>query len=261
MISYSTTYSGDFYHRIDSLMNFFDIVSLDLFSTLVYVDRKSFDSHQALKSALLQSDEFNIQSDVLDEIIEAYYLKVRSEMHDYSKEKEFRNEDVLKDVFEEKKSISTIDIEKIVSKTIAFYFDEAMSLIHPYPGVHEILTYLLEKKYQLVLTSNHSYPKNGWDILKKHDLTRYFSRIVFSGDIGWKKPSKKIFTYAFKDMNYSNKDRIIHIGDNLEADIRGALDYGIKAIWIFSTYKKNEIEEPKGIHGKISHIKDITQFL
>ena len=261
MISYSTTYSGDFYHRIDSLMNFFDIVSLDLFSTLVYVDRKSFDSHQALKSALLQSDEFNIQSDLLDEIIEAYYLKVRNEMHDYSKEKEFRNEDVLKDVFEEKKSISTIDIEKIVSKTIAFYFDEAMSLIHPYPGVHEILTYLLEKKYQLVLTSNHSYPKNGWDILKKHDLTRYFSRIVFSGDIGWKKPSKKIFTYAFKDMNYSNKDRIIHIGDNLEADIRGALDYGIKAIWIFSNYKKNEIEEPKGIHGKISHIKDITQFL
>ena len=62
-------------------------------------------------------------------------------------------------------------------------------------------------------------------------------------------------------MEYSNKDRIIHIGDNLEADIRGALDYGIKAIWIFSTYKKNEIEEPTGIHGKISHIKDITQFL
>jgi len=261
MTSYSKLYFGDFYHRIDYLMNSFDIVSLDLFSTLVYVDRKTFDSYQALKSALLQSDEFNLQSGLLDEIIEAYYLQVRSEMSDYNKEEEFRNEDLLKNVCEEKKIGITSNIEKIVAKTIAFYFDEAVSLIHPYPGVHEILTYLLEKKYQLVLTSNHSYPKNGWDVLKKYDLTKYFNRIVFSGDIGWKKPSKKIFTYAFKDMNYSNKDRIIHIGDNLEADIRGALDYGIKAIWIFSTYKKNEIEEPTGIHGKITHIKDITQFL
>ncbi|MFX0087256.1 MAG: HAD family hydrolase, partial [Candidatus Hodarchaeota archaeon] len=191
----------------------FDIVSLDLFSTLVYVDRKTFNPFQAMKTAFLQLDEFIEQSNLVDEIIKSYYGKVRKEMHNFEKEAEFSNESILLEVCKEKNILPTSHLEEVTAKIIASYFDSALPIIRPYPDLHETMIFLREKGYTLVLTSNHSYPPNGWAVLRKYKLDQYFHRIVFSGEIGWKKPSKKIFIQAFKGLKYSSKNRIIHIGD------------------------------------------------
>ena len=58
-------------------MNPFDIVSLDLFSTLVYVNRDAFNPHQALKDAILKSGELNSHFHIVDEIIN----KLKSETY------------------------------------------------------------------------------------------------------------------------------------------------------------------------------------
>jgi putative hydrolase of the HAD superfamily len=242
-------------------MKSFDIVSLDLFSTLVYLDRKIFNPYNALKIAFLQSNEFKRQLSLIDEIIKLYYEKVRNEMHDYEKEAEFNNEAILLEVCKEKKILNISNLKEITAKIIASYFDSAMPIIHPYPDLHETLGFLKEKGYTLVLTSNHSYPPNGWAVLKKYDLDQYFHRIVFSGEIGWKKPSKKIFKQAFKGLEYSSKTRIIHIGDDPKRDIRGALEFGIKALLILPPHKQAELKKLDGIHGIIPEIRNVSMFL
>ncbi len=242
-------------------MNSFDIVSLDLFSTLVYVDRTTFNPFQAMKTAFLQLDEFTGQSNLVDEIIKSYYEKVRREMHNYRKEAEFNNESILLEAFQEKNVLTTSHQEEVIAKIIASYFDSALPIIRPYPDLHETMIFLKEKGYTLVLTSNHSYPPNGWAVLKKYKLDQYFHRIVFSGEIGWKKPSKRIFTQAFKGLKYSSKNHIIHIGDDPERDIRGALEFGIKALLILPPHKQAEIKKPDGIHGIIPEIRNISMFL
>lgn len=242
-------------------MNPFDIVSLDLFSTLVYIDRDAFNPHQALKDAILKSGELNSHFHLVDEIVKTYYIKIRKEMYDYNKETEFRNEEILIEIFEEKKVTVSSSVEKVTSDVIKSYFDSAMSIIHPFPDLHNTLKFIKDKGYTLILTSNHSYPPNGWEILRKYDILKYFNRIVFSGEIGYKKPSEKIFTHALKDLEYANKDRIIHVGDDPKADIEGALEFGIKALWILSPSKKEKSEKIHGIHGTIPEIRNIPRFL
>ncbi len=242
-------------------MNPFDIVSLDLFSTLVYVDRDAFNPLQSLKDAILKSGDVSSYFHLIDEITKIYYLKIRKEMYDYKKETEFRNEDILREIYEEKKVNVSSTVEKITADIIESYFSSVMSITHPFPDLLNTLKFIKDKGYTLILTSNHSYPPNGWAILRKYDILKYFDRIVFSGEIGWKKPSEKIFTHALKGLKYANKDRIIHVGDDPKTDIEGALEFGIKALWIQSPSKKDKNEEIPGIHGIIPEIRDIQRFL
>ena len=45
------------------------------------------------------------------------------------------------------------------------------------------------------------------------------------------KPEKKFFDMAIKDMEIS-KDSVLMIGDDIISDIKGAKDFGIKAIQV-----------------------------
>ncbi len=75
----------------------FDIVSLDLFNTLVYVDRNSFDIWSHMEKALLEFPELQqkIPKITLDKIITDYYSAVRQKVQDKETETEFRNDDIL----------------------------------------------------------------------------------------------------------------------------------------------------------------------
>jgi len=151
-------------------------------------------------------------------------------------------------------------LRKAAIQIINYYFDNLLYLIHPYPGVHETLDYLADKDYKLVLTSNHSWPQNGYAVLKNHNLLKYFQKIVFSGETGWKKPSRKFFSKVFLDFD-TQKDRILHVGDDLDRDIIGALDFGIKALWIrLPRYETTDVSE-LAIEGIINNITEINQLL
>jgi putative hydrolase of the HAD superfamily len=60
-------------------------------------------------------------------------------------------------------------------------------------------------------------------------IHHYFDKIITSESVGVKKPNPKVFNHALEIANATKEDAIM-IGDNLEADIQGALDVGIAAI-------------------------------
>lgn len=245
-------------------MKSFDVISLDLFNTLVYIDRGSFNAWSHMETALLKFPELQqkIPQISLNEIITDYYHTVRQRIRENEVEKEFRNDDILFEILEQYTEISP-DLTALTQKIIEFYFKSALKLILLFPGVLETLDYLKEKGYTLVLTSNHSWAQNGWDILRKYDLIEpnYFDRIIFSGDIGWRKPSPKIFSAALSGVKYRSKKHVIHVGDEIEADIRGAINFGINALWIRPPHDKSKNEKTKvsGDYKIISEIAELKQ--
>lgn len=52
------------------------------------------------------------------------------------------------------------------------------------------------------------------------------------------KPRKEIFELALKSTGL-HADEVIHIGDSLSSDVKGASSVGIKAIWLNRFGKKN----------------------
>lgn len=95
------------------------------------------------------------------------------------------------------------------------------------------------QKYQLGIVTNGlkevQRPK-----LEKHNLTHYFKIIVVSDEIGVSKPNIDFFDYAFTEMKFPSKEKVLIIGDSLNSDIRGGHNYGIDTCWYNPNKKENK---------------------
>lgn len=100
------------------------------------------------------------------------------------------------------------------------------------PHVIETLTKLKED-YRLVLSSN-TVMLSGEQLrlaLAKTGLMDMFSHLYFSDELGVSKPNPKFFFKIQKGAQVMSKD-ILHVGDNLECDVRGGFKYGFKTIQV-----------------------------
>ena len=57
--------------------------------------------------------------------------------------------------------------------------------------------------------------------------------MVTAVDVGYAKPDARIFNEAIRKAG-TQADKIIHVGDNPEADIIGAANVGLKTVWMNS---------------------------
>ena len=100
------------------------------------------------------------------------------------------------------------------------------------PDAHrDILYKLIERNYSLSLLSNFDHGPTAYKLLDEYSIRGCFNYIFISDEIGWRKPSKKIFDVAVNTINRS-KELIVFIGDDYEKDIIGANEYGLDAIWV-----------------------------
>ena len=90
-----------------------------------------------------------------------------------------------------------------------------------------VLDYL-KQKYRLHIITNGFTEVQNKKIVNSQ-IKKYFHSIIDSETVGVKKPNIKIFDYALKVSGAKSKNSLM-IGDNLEADILGALNAGFHAI-------------------------------
>ena len=90
-----------------------------------------------------------------------------------------------------------------------------------------VLDYL-RNKYRLHIITNGFTEVQNKKIVNSQ-IKKYFHSIIDSETVGVKKPNIKIFDYALKISGARSKNSLM-IGDNLEADILGALNAGFHAI-------------------------------
>jgi putative hydrolase of the HAD superfamily len=123
-----------------------------------------------------------------------------------------------------------------------------------FPQVHETLSYL-HKKYQLHLISN-GFKESTEMKVERTDLAQYFKNIVISEVVGVNKPDSSIFEFALNAAG-AEKGHSVMIGDSIEADIRGALQFGIEAIYFNPCGK----EKPADIVHEVVNFDQLMSVL
>jgi len=90
--------------------------------------------------------------------------------------------------------------------------------------------------------------------LEKSNLFPYFQTIVISENVGINKPDPAIFDYAVSQSK-TKASASIMIGDNLDADVRGAQNYGMDAIFFNSI----GAEKPNDVPHMIKDLKELQK--
>ncbi|WP_374165837.1 YjjG family noncanonical pyrimidine nucleotidase [Arcticibacter sp. MXS-1] len=123
-----------------------------------------------------------------------------------------------------------------------------------FPGVHEVLAYL-KSKYTLHLISN-GFLEATTSKVDQCELRQYFQSIIISELVGVNKPDPAIFSFALEGSGASKEESVM-VGDSIEADIRGAIRFGIDAIY-FNPARK---PVPPDVPAQINSLEELTMLL
>ncbi len=123
-----------------------------------------------------------------------------------------------------------------------------------FPQAHETLSYL-QKKYSLHLISN-GFKESTELKIAVTGLGQYFKNVIISEVVGANKPDKAIFEYALHRAEAAKVESLM-IGDSLEADIRGAMNFGIEAIY----FNPENKEKPSDVILQITYLEELMYVL
>ena len=132
--------------------------------------------------------------------------------------------------------ISDKEIEKIATEYIEYLpqFNEL------FDHTIEVLDYL-KTKYNLHIITN-GFAEVQDKKLRNSNISHYFKTITNSEMANAKKPNPIIFDHALQLAN-ATKNNSIMIGDCIDADVQGALNFGISAIF----FNPNGYSSPNNI--------------
>ena len=150
-------------------------------------------------------------------------------------------------------AFSAIDMqvdEKIILKLSEDYITYLSTFNYLFEYTFEILDYLNPNYNLHIITNGFEEVQHGKLVNSK--INNYFKTVTNSEMVGVKKPNPKIFNHAMKVANV-NVDQSIMIGDNYEADILGAIDVGMDAIF-FGNYN-NELDITVKQIDNLKHLK------
>ncbi|MBI3930448.1 MAG: HAD family hydrolase [Chloroflexi bacterium] len=118
----------------------------------------------------------------------------------------------------------------------------------------DVLTTLetLKARYALGLLSNgNTYPE-------RCGLEEMFQFVVFSQNYGVEKPDSKLFQIAREKAGCSEHE-FLHVGDSLQNDVMGAINAGIKCVWL----NRERVENTSGIkmEYEIHSLSELKELL
>lgn len=134
----------------------------------------------------------------------------------------------LKQTFDAlKQSISDEQIDIISDEYIQYLPD----FNHLFEDAIPVLEYL-NQNYELHIITN-GFAEVQHKKINNSNINHFFKTITNSEMAGTKKPNHGIFNHALQMANADKKESIM-IGDCLDADVNGALDFGMEAIFFNS---------------------------
>ena len=142
---------------------------------------------------------------------------------------------------------------RIIHKLSNDYITYLSTFNHLFPGTIELLEYL-QPNYKLhIITNGFKEVQHGK--LNQSNIDHFFQTVTNSEMVGVKKPNPRIFNHALQ-MAKATTEESLMIGDNLEADIMGALNFGMEAICF--NYHKEILET--NIIG-VDHLLELKNYI
>ncbi len=116
---------------------------------------------------------------------------------------------------------------------------EALTRVHmaeirayaTHPVHHAPLFGRLKSRVRLAVCSNFSHGETARFVLEQAGLLAHFDPVVISDEVGIRKPRAEIFEAVLERLGVEPGD-VIHVGDNLAADVAGAAALGMRTAWI-----------------------------
>jgi len=127
-------------------------------------------------------------------------------------------------------------------------FYAARNEVQLYPDVLPALE-TLRRTYRMFALSN------GNADLERIGLAQYFEGHVTARAVGALKPDPRAFRYLL-DTCRVERARIVHIGDDPDADIRGAQEAGLAAVWV----NRTSIAWPANQHAPDYVVRDLAEL-
>lgn len=126
------------------------------------------------------------------------------------------------------------------------------------PDSIETLIRLKEAGYTLAIVTNGPVKEQN-DKAEAIGVGELVDRIFTSEEVGVAKPDRRVFQFALEDLGVET-GRAYMVGDNLETDIKGALDVGVSPI-LFNP-DSNVLETEQLLFGKqIPVIRNMHKLL
>ena len=118
--------------------------------------------------------------------------------------------------------------------------------------------------YNLGIISNAGDDKDVQQLARGFGITEYFDFILTSAACSYRKPHPRIFELALSNW-YCPPNEAVMVGDNLDADIRGAQEAGVYGIWInrraHPDMEKQEQVQPDASLSSLSELPSILDRL
>ena len=102
-------------------------------------------------------------------------------------------------------------------------------------GAEDVLRYLHEGGCQLFVLTNSIFSGDSLRAyLDGFGIGRYFREVYSSADIGFRKPSRRAFSYVLANLRSHTQEEVYYVGDSMEKDYEGARKSGLTAV-LFGT--------------------------
>ncbi len=143
--------------------------------------------------------------------------------------------------------------ENTILKLADDYITHLPTFNHLFENTFEILDYLSVNYNLHIITNGFKEVQQGKLVNSK--INTYFKTVTNSEMSGVKKPNPKIFDFALQVAN-ANVDQSIMIGDNYEADVLGAINVGMDAIF----FDINNMQLTNNIK-RVNKLYDLKKYL
>lgn len=139
----------------------------------------------------------------------------------------------------------------------AAFLSEVTNISTPLDGAESLLNTLKGKSKLGVIS-------NGFAEMQRVRIERlgfqdHFHFVITSEQVGAAKPDSKIFLHAFETMKHPPRDKILMVGDALDADILGGINAGIDTCWL-NPHKKPSTENIAP-HFEVASLKELQDLL
>jgi putative hydrolase of the HAD superfamily len=111
---------------------------------------------------------------------------------------------------------------------------------------------------KVALISNFTHAPVIYKSLRKMGISEFFNVVMVSEEVGWRKPSAKIFQTALNKLQIQPCEAV-YIGDSPNEDIKGAKEAGLKTVFVPSQF--NKLKDLKESKQKPDHTaKDLKEI-
>lgn len=208
----------------------FDALVFDLGGTLVHFEgdwpkvyrQANAELAAALQEAGLELDEVSFLEE-FSERLEAYHAERESEFIEYT------TAYVLRTLLAERGYPQVSN--GVISNSLEAMYRVSQAHWRAEDDAAPTLETLRAHGYRLGLLSNAADDADVQALVDQSQLRPYFDRVLSSAGAGIRKPHPRVFNMMLETWDYP-PERVAMIGDTLGADILGAQNVGMYAIWI-----------------------------